>query len=885
MSAALPGAGAGIRVRLGGCPVDLVDRREALDRIAAQLSGQPDRPLGVVSVNLDHVHYFGEGAAELPPGDTDDGIQWLDLIDGAPIVWQAERLTGRSWPRLAGSDLAEPILDLAEARGESVGFLGGTPDTHEALRERLAAERPGLRIAGLWAPTRADIDDPDRARDLALEIAAADTDVLMVCLGKPRQEQWISQHGVASGARMLLAFGAVVDFLAGRIDRAPRLFADHGLEWAWRLAHEPRRLARRYLLQGPPAYRALRRRSLVGNAPVTSPPLPPLEISASAEPARFVAPSEPAQVAVLVVTCNHADAIDRLIESLRHEGGGLSLRVVVADNDSTDDTVQRASAHSDVTVVRTGGNLGYSGGLNVAVAHIGDAESVLVLDPDLVVEPGALTALRRRMLESSAAIVVPKLFDTGGSRYPSLRREPSLSRALGDALLGSRLPGRPGRWTEMVNDATEYEHPHSIEWATGAAMLIDRAVIDAVGPWDERFFLYSVETDYFRRARSAGGTVWFEPASVMHHLNGGPAGPDELIALMAVNRIRYIDKYASPLRAGLFRLAVMLHEALRYPIPRHRLSMGFLARKTSWPRLPRATMSGAGLADLPAPLASVIIPAHNERAVIGRTLLPFASLVDQGVLEVIVACNGCTDDTAAIAAGFPGVRVLELPEASKVAALNAADAAASVWPRIYVDADIELSRDGVFRLIKALSVASPTDDTDTVRPLAGRPAFRYETAGASAAVRAYYRARSRIPSANSALWGAGVYALTRRGHDRFDRFPDLTADDLYVDGLFAPTEKSIVDAQAAVVRTPLRFGALLRVLRRGQRGSRELGIDSGRRTGRELLASVRSPIAVIDAAVYAAFAFLARAAGRATDGLRRWERDDTSRSDPLGGAQ
>ena len=863
--------------RLGGCPVDLVERNGALARIAGQLSNSSGRPLGVSSVNLDHVHHFGAG--EVGPGDLDDGIAWLNLIDGAPLAAQAERLTGRPWPRLAGSDLAGPILELAEARGATVGFLGGSAETHELLRAKLAAERPGLRVAGLWSPSRDAVADPELARALALEIAAAHVDVLVVCLGKPRQERWISQHGAVSGARVLLAFGAVVDFLAGRIDRAPKLLADHGLEWAWRLAREPRRLARRYLVQGPPAYRALRRNSSVG-----APPLPQPADAPGTEPARFALAGEAAQVAVLVVTYNSGGDIDRLVDSLRREGGGLTLRVVVADNDSTDDTVLRASAYDDVTVVRTGGNLGYSGGLNVALAHAGEAETVLVLNPDLVVQPGAIAALRRRMIESSAAIVVPRLLDDDGVGYPSLRREPTVARALGDALLGSRLAGRSGRFTEMVNDAGEYQRPHRIEWATGAALLIDRAVADSVGPWDERFFLYSEETDFFRRVRTVGGSVWFEPSSVMRHKRGGSGTSDELGALMAVNRIRYMDKHASPTRARLFQFAVVLGELLRYPIPSHRLTLGYVALRNTWPTLPRATMSVTGLADLPLPLATVIIPAHNERAVIARTLLPFASLVEEGVLEVIVACNGCGDDTAKVAASFAGVRVLELAAPSKVAALNAADAAATGWPRIYLDADIELSRDGVFRLIRALAPQEAPDDPGYRPPLAGRPAFRYETRGASVAVRAYYRARSRIPSANSSLWGAGVFALTRSGHERFDSFPGITADDLFVDGLFTTAEKSIVDAQPAVVRTPLRSGALLRILRRGQRGSRELGVDSGRSTLRELFATVHGPASAYDATVYAAFAVTARVLPARRGSATVWERDESTRVHSAGGA-
>jgi N-acetylglucosaminyldiphosphoundecaprenol N-acetyl-beta-D-mannosaminyltransferase len=81
--------------------------------------------------------------------------------------------------------------------------------------------------------------------------------ILVVCLGKPRQEEWIAEHGYASGAKVCLAFGAAVDFLAGRVSRAPQWMANYGFEWAWGLVREPRRLDRRYLLQGPKAYLAV----------------------------------------------------------------------------------------------------------------------------------------------------------------------------------------------------------------------------------------------------------------------------------------------------------------------------------------------------------------------------------------------------------------------------------------------------------------------------------------------------------------------------------------------------------------------------------------------------------------------------------------------------
>jgi exopolysaccharide biosynthesis WecB/TagA/CpsF family protein len=115
----------------------------------------------------------------------------------------------------------------------------------------------------MWSPDRSVLSDDAASLDLAADIAEAAPQILFVGLGKPRQERWIARYGPLTGAAVLLAFGAVVDFLAGAAQRAPEAVRDHGWEWAWRLAHEPRRLARRYLLDGPPAYDVLARRSFV----------------------------------------------------------------------------------------------------------------------------------------------------------------------------------------------------------------------------------------------------------------------------------------------------------------------------------------------------------------------------------------------------------------------------------------------------------------------------------------------------------------------------------------------------------------------------------------------------------------------------------------------
>ncbi|UKA51858.1 glycosyltransferase family 2 protein [Arthrobacter sp. FW305-123] len=273
------------------------------------------------------------------------------------------------------------------------------------------------------------------------------------------------------------------------------------------------------------------------------------------------------------------------------------------------------------------------------------------------------------------------------------------------------------------------------------------------------------------------------------------------------------------------------------------------------------------------PSGAVIIPAHNEAGVIGRTLEALREVIDWGTVDVVVACNGCMDSTAAIASRCQGVRVVEVSEASKPAALNAADLATHRWPRLYLDADIEVSAPA----LRAVFVALEGDAL-----LAARPAYRYDTEGASVLVRAYYRARSRIPGNSGGLWGAGAYALSFSGHERMGTFPALTGDDYYVDRLFSAQEKAVLPTEPVVVRTPRTCAALLSVLRRTYRGNAELdGASGGSSTGRtvrELLASVRGPLSVFDAAVYVVFA----CAGRRRPLFGRkarpgWERDESSR--------
>jgi len=615
------------RVDLAGVVVDLMDEEEAVSAITARAT-QPalaDRhprdtgirpPLAVVSANLDHIVQFGTGGRwrrtlgdSLRPTLTDvDGesrrLDWLTLLDGAPLVAQSTRLTGREWPRLAGSDLIGPLLDAAEQAGVSVGFLGGSYVVQRLLSRQLVRTRPGLVVAGMWSPDRGELADEEASLRLAASIAEAGVQLLIVGLGKPRQELWIARYGPATGANVLLAFGAVVDFLADAIQRAPRLASDHGLEWAWRLAREPRRLARRYLLDDPPGLVQLRRDSAVvpepdedqpGPRPVTTasglvarPPLSPrLDPSAPAPGnGTFVSPGRRADVAVLAVTYNSQADLGRFLASLRREAQDLRLRVVVADNDSTDGTLDLLRAQPDVAVVTTGGNLGYAAGINAASRHAGDVDAVLVLNPDLEVRPGAIRRLLAEIRSGRADVVVPRLVDPEGVTQQSLRREPAVSRVFGDAVFGPLWRQRPAALAETDTTPESYQFGHEVDWATGAAVMVRAELARRLGDWDERFFLYSEETDYFRRLRKQGHRVVYDPDVVVRHRGGGSGSSPALVALLNVNRVRYFRKWHGLPATALFWATAVLHSLLRITRPEERASLAALVSPHRRRRLP-----------------------------------------------------------------------------------------------------------------------------------------------------------------------------------------------------------------------------------------------------------------------------------------------------------
>lgn len=272
----------------------------------------------------------------------------------------------------------------------------------------------------------------------------------------------------------------------------------------------------------------------------------------------------------------------------------------------------------------------------------------------------------------------------------------------------------------------------------------------------------------------------------------------------------------------------------------------------------------------------MVIPAHDEAAVIGRTLRRLTTGVEPGQLEVVVACNGCTDDTvgAATSSGVP-VTIVDLPEAGKARAIRAAEAMVTTLPRLYLDADVGLDGQSALAVVRALRGGA----------VAARPPFVYDTGRASRLVRRYYRQRGRLPGVGADLCGAGVYGLSASARARFGPFPDVIADDLFAARVVTASEVTIVDCAPAEVVVPADVWSLVRTLARAHRGNRQLFVrspDFARGTTgpivSSLLHSLARPNETLDAVVYAGVAVAGRIAARGN--ATTWARDHTSRVVP-----
>ncbi|MER5622846.1 glycosyltransferase [Streptosporangium sp. NPDC002544] len=303
-------------------------------------------------------------------------------------------------------------------------------------------------------------------------------------------------------------------------------------------------------------------------------------------------PARP-QLAVVIVTYSSGQVVEGCLRSLDAALAGAGpARVVVVDNASADDTVERVrEAAPEAKVIQTGRNAGFAAGVNAGIAAA-DGCDVLVLNPDIRLAPGSVLLLRQALAVPGTGIAAPHLTAETGELHLSLRRRPTVLRALGEALLGGHRAGRFHPLGELVVEPAAYGRPHTVDWVTGAAWLVSRACLDALGPLDERYFLYSEETEYMLRAGEAGFAVRYEPRAVAVHLGGEQSTSSRLWALSAANRVRmHRERYGRP-RGQLMRLAVGLNELVRVVArggaggSRHRAALRELVAMREWPPRP-----------------------------------------------------------------------------------------------------------------------------------------------------------------------------------------------------------------------------------------------------------------------------------------------------------
>jgi N-acetylglucosaminyl-diphospho-decaprenol L-rhamnosyltransferase len=238
------------------------------------------------------------------------------------------------------------------------------------------------------------------------------------------------------------------------------------------------------------------------------------------------------------------------------------VHVTVVDNASPDDS---AAAIDDLAarIVRAPRNGGFSYGCNLGASG-GSAEHVLLINPDARIDSASLGAMADALAsDPRAGAVGPRILDETGALVWSQRRFPRLRSTFSRALFLHRL--FPHTWwsDEVVRDAHAYIQPGSPDWLSGACILIRRSLFEELGGLDERFFLYSEDTDLCLRLRDAGFSVRYEPGATAHHQGGASSEPHSTAWVEARSRVRYARKHRSAFVAMAEALGTAL-EALTH---------------------------------------------------------------------------------------------------------------------------------------------------------------------------------------------------------------------------------------------------------------------------------------------------------------------------------
>ena len=278
------------------------------------------------------------------------------------------------------------------------------------------------------------------------------------------------------------------------------------------------------------------------------------------------------QARVIVVTYNPGETVAAFVESVRSATTSRPVEIVMVDNGSVDGAPQAVAATGNARLIETGRNLGYGAAANVG-ARDADAEWLVICNPDLEWHPGALDALLAATERwPAAAAFGPTILEPDGAIYPSARALPSLRTGVGHALFSRLWPSNP--WTRRYRGATDGRE-RVAGWLSGSCLAVRREAFEAIGGFDERYFMFFEDVDLGRRLGAAGYASVYVPAATVTHLGGHSwrARPEPMIGAHHSSAAQYLAQrysawYQTPvrlaLRAGLaVRRCAQVHRARR----------------------------------------------------------------------------------------------------------------------------------------------------------------------------------------------------------------------------------------------------------------------------------------------------------------------------------
>ncbi len=230
------------RMKFMNTEIDNLTMQETLQAINQLI--QENKSAYVVTPNVDHIVQL-ETNRELQEVYKNAA---LILTDGKPLLWIANWYGTPIKEKISGSDLFPLLCNMAAAKGYKMFFLGAAEGVAKRAAENLTMKYKGLQVVGTYSPPFGFENNKNEMDKIKNMIKASKPDILIVGLGCPKQEKFMYHHCKELGVPISLGLGASFDFEAGNIKRAPRWMANHGLEWLFRITQDPRRMAKRYLV-------------------------------------------------------------------------------------------------------------------------------------------------------------------------------------------------------------------------------------------------------------------------------------------------------------------------------------------------------------------------------------------------------------------------------------------------------------------------------------------------------------------------------------------------------------------------------------------------------------------------------------------------------------